>query len=273
MISFFEEKPDLLLAVNGAEETLQIVIGHREDEEEPYSLLEAKKLVVPGRSVNFLVPSIRDSLKLFGCTAADISRVAICSGPGSFTGLRLTFAAAAGLVAGITAEGKGLIGAMEYLPILARAAALASGEPVWAITHSRRMQVYLQGFNNINEGDVTPEPITPPLPVTVQEAAEVITSYGQDRAALVGTGLVKNNAFFQEFLAGNGQFHAMPENFNTPGAKDIIAVANHIEYGRTVPVPMYLRGSDAEENLESITRKRGISFEQARKQLAHITPK
>lgn len=273
MSSFFDEKPDLLLAVNGTEETLQIIIAQREDEEEPYSLLEAKKLVVPGRSVNFLVPSIRDSLKLFGCTAADISRVAICSGPGSFTGLRLTFAAAAGLVAGITAEGKGLIGAMEYLPVLARAAALVSGAPVWAITHSRRMQVYLQGFHTINEGEVTPAPITPPLPVTVQEAIEVITSYGQDSAALVGTGLVKNKAFFQEFLANNGHFHVMPENFNTPGAKDIIAAASHLDYGREIPTPMYLRGSDAEENLESITRKRGISFEEAKKQLAHITPK
>ncbi len=273
MSSFFEERPDLLLAINGTEETLQIVIAHREDEDDPYTMLEEKRLIVPGRSVNFMIPSVRDSLNLFGCTAKDFSRVAITAGPGSFTGLRLTFAAAAGLVAGICDEDKGLISAMEYLPILARGAAQVSGLPVWTVTHSRRMQVYLQGFEPLADDEITPTPITPPLPVSVQEAAEVITSYKQEQAALVGTGLVKNKSFFDEFLSGNAQLAAVPERLNTPDAKDIILAASYAEYGREIPIPMYLRGSDAEENLESITRKSGIPFEEARKRLAHITPK
>ncbi len=94
------EKKELLLAINGAEETLQIILARREEEEEAFSLLEAKKLIVPGRSVNFMIPSVRDSLELFEYEARDITRIAITAGPGSFTGLRLTFAAAAGLSAG-----------------------------------------------------------------------------------------------------------------------------------------------------------------------------
>ncbi|WP_320169348.1 tRNA (adenosine(37)-N6)-threonylcarbamoyltransferase complex dimerization subunit type 1 TsaB [Maridesulfovibrio sp.] len=266
---FCDEKPDLLLAINGTEETLQIILARREDESEPYSLLETKTLIVPGRSVNFMIPSIRDSLNLFGFVPEDIKRIALISGPGSFTGLRLTFSAAAGLIAG----SNGIIAGMEYLPILARGAALASGLPVWTITHSRRMQVYLQGFESMSSSEeCTPSPITPPLPVTVQEAAEIITSYKQKLAAVTGTGIIKNSNFFDGFLEDNPQLKALPKQFNTPDPEDIILAANHADYSRIMPVPMYLRGSDAEENLEAITGKRGISLDEAKRILAHVTP-
>ena len=260
------EKEDLLLAINGTEETLQIILARREESEEPYSLLEAKKLVVPGRSVNFMIPSIRDSLKLFGYEAGDISRIALTAGPGSFTGLRLTFAAAAGLSAGNGCP----VAAMDYLPILAKGAALVSGLPVWAVTHSRRMQVYLQGFETLNE-DGTLTPMTPPLPVTVQEAVEVILSYKQERAVLLGSGLLKNKAFFDKFLTEHSQYSAMPKRFNVPAEQDMLDVAVSADYSKEMPMPMYLRGSDAEENLEAITRKRGISLESAKEQLKNIT--
>ena len=263
-----EEKEDLLLAINGTEEALQIILAKRDDEDEPYSLLEAKTLVVPGRSVNFMVPSIHDSLKLFGYKAADISRIALAAGPGSFTGLRLTFAGAAGISAGSGCP----IGAMEYLPIIAKSAALVSGLPVWSVTHSRRMQVYLQGFQAVNENDELTA-ITPPLPLKVQEAAEVILSYEQEKAVLTGTGLVKNKAFFDDFLAENSQYSAMPKRFNVPGPQDILDAAEKADYSEEMPMPMYLRGSDAEENLEAITSKRGISLEAARERLKNITPR
>ncbi|NDV28348.1 tRNA (adenosine(37)-N6)-threonylcarbamoyltransferase complex dimerization subunit type 1 TsaB [Desulfovibrio sp. JC010] len=268
MNSSIEEKEDILLAINGTEETLQIVIAKRDDADEPYSLLEAKTLVVPGRSVNFLVPTIHDSLKMFGYDAGYISRIALAAGPGSFTGLRLTFAAAAGISAGNGCP----VSALEYLPILARGAAVVSRLPVWAVTHSRRMQVYVQGFAPINEeGSLTP--LTPPLPVSVHEAAEVIVSHRQEKAVLVGSGLLKNKAFFDEFLAGNPQYSAMPERFNVPAVHDILQAAEKAEYSTEMPIPMYLRGSDAEENLETIIGKRGISLKAARDKLKDITPR
>lgn len=263
-----DEKKDLLLAINGTEESLQIIIAKRNGEDEPYTLLEAKTLVVPGRSVNFMVPSIHDSLKLFGYKAADISRIALAAGPGSFTGLRLTFAGAAGISAGSGCP----VGALEYLPIIAKGAAAVSGLPVWAVTHSRRMQVYLQGFEAVGKnGELNP--ITPPLPLKVQEAVEVILSYKQEKAVLAGTGLVKNKAFFDEFLTDNPQYSALPERFNSPAVQDILDAAEQADYTGEMPMPMYLRGSDAEENLEDITSKRGISLEEARERLKDITPR
>ncbi|ACS79314.1 tRNA (adenosine(37)-N6)-threonylcarbamoyltransferase complex dimerization subunit type 1 TsaB [Maridesulfovibrio salexigens] len=267
-MTFTTEKEELLLAINGTEETLQIILARREEDEEAFSLLEAKKLVVPGRSVNFMLPSVRDSLNLFGYEARDITRIAITAGPGSFTGLRLTFAAAAGISAGSGCP----VAALDYLPILAKGGALVSGMPVWAVTHSRRMQVYLQGFEAITDnGHLTA--ITPPLPVPVQEAVKVILSYKQKQAALLGSGLIKNKAFFDEFLAEHSQYSAMPERFNIPTEQDVIEAAAHAEYSDTMPMPMYLRGSDAEENLEAITKKSGISLEMAKERLKNITPR
>lgn len=263
-----DKNEDLLLAINGAEETLQIILARRPEDEKTYSLLETKKLVVPGRSVNFLIPSIRDSLNLFGYEAGNISRIAITAGPGSFTGLRLTFAAAAGIAAGNGCPVCGL----EYLPILAKGAAFVSGMPVWAVTHSRKMKVYLQGFEAINaNGNLNP--ITPPLPVSVQEAVEIILSYKQEKATLVGTGLKKNKTFFDEFLSRNIQYSAMPARFNVPAELDMLEAAQQAEYSQEMPIPMYLRGSDAEENLEAITSKRGIPLETARERLKNITPR
>ncbi|WP_319761282.1 tRNA (adenosine(37)-N6)-threonylcarbamoyltransferase complex dimerization subunit type 1 TsaB [Maridesulfovibrio sp.] len=262
-----EEKDEILLVINGTEETLQIITAKRENEEEPFSLLEAKTLVVPGRSVNFMVPSIRDSLNLFGYSCRDVSRIALLAGPGSFTGLRLTFAAAAGISAGCGCP----VSALEYLPILAKGAAIVSGMPVWAVTHSRKMQVYIQGFEAINKsGELIP--ITPPLPVKIHEAGKIILSHKQETAVLAGSGLTKNKTFFDDFLAENPQYTAMPSRFNIPALQDLLDAAEHADYSHIMPVPMYLRGSDAEENLEMITSKRGISIEAAREQLKDVTP-
>lgn len=269
MSSFSEETNDLLLAINGAEESLQIILARREEDDEPYSIFDSRTLIVPGRSVNFIVPSIHDSLNMFGHSAKDISRIALTAGPGSFTGLRLTFSAAAGIIAG----NNGLIAGMEYLPILAKSAALTTGLPVWTITHSRRMKVYVQGFEQINKETFELNPLTPPLPVSVEEAVEVIKSFNQEDAVVVGTGLVKNKTFFDSFLAENPQFQTMPQRFNTPDAQDILSAAQNAQYSREMPMPMYLRGSDAEENLEAITRKSGIPLETARKILEHVTPR
>lgn len=269
MSSFSEDRQDLLLAINGAEEALQIILARREDEDEPFTLLDSRTLIVPGRSVNFIIPSIRDSLNLFGHSPGDISRIALTAGPGSFTGLRLTFSAAAGIIAGNNAQ----IASMEYLPLLAKGAASTTNEAVWVVTHSRRMKVYVQGFEKISKESSDLKQLTPALPVSVEEAVQVIKSFNQEKAVVVGSGLIKNKEFFDTFFAENRQFKTLPQRFNIPAAQDILDTALDATYSDVMPVPMYLRGSDAEENLESITRKRGIPLEVARKQLEHVTPR
>ncbi|MBI9111034.1 tRNA (adenosine(37)-N6)-threonylcarbamoyltransferase complex dimerization subunit type 1 TsaB [Maridesulfovibrio ferrireducens] len=263
-----DNKIELLLALDGTEEALQIILAKREEPEEPFSLLDARTLVVPGRSAFFMVPAIKNALDLFGFSAKEITHLACVAGPGSFTGLRLTFSAAAGIISG----NKALITGLEYLPMLAAGPAKFTRHPLWVVTHSRRMQVYIQGFEPLSEGKKNPEPLTPVLPVPVTEAVQIIESYKQERAVILGSGLLKNKAFFDDFLAANPQLKTLPKRFNRPALQDILSAADAAEFGTEMPFPMYLRGSDAEDNLEAITKKLGIPLEAARKLLKDISP-
>lgn len=259
---------DLLLALDGTEEALQIILAKREETEEKFSLLDARTLIVPGKSAFFMVPAIKNSLDLFGFTAKEITHLACIAGPGSFTGLRLTFSAAAGIISGNNA----LIAGLGYLPLLAAGPAEFTDAPIWVVTHSRRLKVYIQGFEPLAEGGSVPKELTPVLPVSVEEAASIIKSFNHEKAVILGSGLLKNKSFFDEFLAANPQLKKLPERFNTPAVRDILSGADLAEFSNKMPFPLYLRGSDAEDNLEAITKKLGISLEVARKMLKDISP-
>ncbi|OEU65883.1 MAG: tRNA N6-adenosine(37)-N6-threonylcarbamoyltransferase complex dimerization subunit TsaB [Desulfovibrio sp. S3730MH75] len=268
MNSYSDTKTDLLLALNGTEDALQIILAKREEDEDSFSLLDAQILQVPGKSAFFMIPAIKSSLDLFDYSAKEISHIACISGPGSFTGLRLTFSAAAGIVSGNNA----LIAGLEYLPLLAAGPAKFIKEPLWVVTHSRKMQVYIQGFNPLSGKEIFPKPLTPVLPVPAKEALDIILSYKQEKAIVFGSGLSKNKSFFDEFLADNPHLSTLPQRFNSPAISDILEFADKADFGKKMPFPLYLRGSDAEDNLEAITKKQGIPLEVARKMLKDISP-
>ncbi|WP_291326915.1 tRNA (adenosine(37)-N6)-threonylcarbamoyltransferase complex dimerization subunit type 1 TsaB [Desulfovibrio sp. UCD-KL4C] len=260
-------KMELLLALDGTEEALQIILAKREETEGKFSLLDARTLIVPGKSAFFMVPAIKNSLDLFGFTAKEITHLACIAGPGSFTGLRLTFSAAAGIISGNNA----LIAGLKYLPLLAAGPAKFTNVPIWVVTHSRRMKVYIQGFEPLSEGESVPKELTPVLSVSVEESASIIKSYNHDKAVICGSGLIKNKPFFDDFLTENPQLEKLPERFNTPAVLDILSGADLAEFSNEMPFPMYLRGSDAEDNLEAITKKLGVSLDVARKKLKDIS--
>ena len=238
MNSYSDTKTDLLLALNGTEDALQIILAKREEDEDSFSLLDAQILQVPGKSAFFMIPAIKSSLDLFDYSAKEISHIACISGPGSFTGLRLTFSAAAGIVSGNNA----LIAGLEYLPLLAAGPAKFIKEPLWVVTHSRKMQVYIQGFNPLSGKEIFPKPLTPVLPVPAKEALDIILSYKQEKAIVFGSGLSKNKSFFDEFLADNPHLSTLPQRFNSPAISDILEFADKADFGKKMPFPLYLRG-------------------------------
>jgi tRNA threonylcarbamoyl adenosine modification protein YeaZ len=257
------EYEELLLLLNGAENDLQIMLAAREEDEDNFELLSLQSLRIPGQTVTFMVPAIENMLKLFGFTASDITKTACVNGPGSFTGLRL--ALAAGIA--IAEVNKIPIAGLEYLPILAFGPCSFVDAPLWVITHARRAQVYIQGFRP-NDAEGTPQPpLTEALPVTVEQAAQIIAEKTPGKIYLSGSGLNKNKKFFDEFSKVRTDAVLLPKIFNTPGTDALISAAVNAHYSTTPPEALYLRGSDAEENLSIITKKRGISEEEARRML------
>ncbi|MBU1229200.1 MAG: hypothetical protein KJ701_04435 [Proteobacteria bacterium] len=120
--------PGLLLALNGADERLQMALGRMEAG--GLTLLAAQEWTVPGCAVRFLAPGIRQMLDGLGLEAGQVRRMACVVGPGSFTGLRMSLALVQGLAAATGAELAGL----QHLELLAgEAAQLTQGPwPPWS---------------------------------------------------------------------------------------------------------------------------------------------
>jgi tRNA threonylcarbamoyl adenosine modification protein YeaZ len=241
------------LLLNGAEYRLQITACL------DGALLAHQEWAVPGRAMQFLAPAVDGMLGRLGIAPADLGGVACVRGPGGFTGLRLVLATALGI-----ALGAGLpMAALDYLEILACGPVAVSGRPVAVVTHSRRREVYYQEFAPDGPG------ARAIAPVSVYGLDAAVRRLGEFAAtgpvAALGSGLRRNAAAFAGALPAAS---VLPEHCDNPGPEALIQAAARATWGLEVIEPLYIRGSDAEENLEGFAAGRGINLEDARRTLA-----
>ena len=156
-----------------------------------------------------LIPLLEGLLAEGGITWADLTRIGVGTGPGNFTGVRISVAAARGLALGLGIPAVGVT-ALE-------AAAHALPRPLVVAEDARRGEVYCQSF--------TPEPgearlvqldAVPALPVTGSAATAV--------SALTGASVLPPALPLAEAIAR-------------------IAAARSLPSPR--PAPFYLRAADA----------------------------
>lgn len=244
--------PHPVLVIAGAEERLQIVLA--EDGE----LLAATELAVGGRAMQHMAPAVDGLLKRLGIGVDRLTGVAVVRGPGSFTGLRMCIALALGIAlpSGLPMAG------IDHLPALAAGPAPLLSGTLAVVTHSRSRQVYVQTFS-------APDcaPLSPPAPMSVEDAAAAILAMPEPRHAL-GTGLRNNAEFFADAMPG---VTILDERFNTPMPHVLALAACDAVYSDTPPEPLYLRASDAEDNLAAIASARGLDPEEAKARLAEAT--
>ena len=110
---------------------------------------QAASLQGARRHAGALLPMIDEVLGRLGATARDVSTVAVADGPGSFTGIRVSFAAAKALAA----EGATMLTAPS---LLLRAAGLIVSSPqrrVLAVSSALRGEVYA-GIWHIDEHQI-----------------------------------------------------------------------------------------------------------------------
>ena len=174
-----------------------------------------------------LMGLVDEILATAGASYADIGKIAVVVGPGSFTGLRVGVAAAKGLALalGIPAVG---ISSLESLA----EPHWQAGLPVLAITDAKRGEVYAALFGPGGTGLCAPEALAP------ENLAAFVEAYASGALIVVGTGA----AIAAENLGGLSL-----RIVNPAGDSDIAAVARlGLARPAAGPVkPLYLRGADA----------------------------
>jgi tRNA threonylcarbamoyladenosine biosynthesis protein TsaB len=143
-------------------------------------LVATASLLRPRQHASELVPLIGSVLERCRLTPADVSVVAVSSGPGSYTGLRIGVSTAKGLAMATGAE----LVAVPTLEALALSAVvrLSEGDVIAASLDARRGDVYFAAFRHRDGGL---EPIVPSQPVSLTEIPEILSDVG-GRIGLVG---------------------------------------------------------------------------------------
>lgn len=246
----------ITLILNAAEGLLQIAVlrdGRR---------IFAQVWDAPTRGTEILAPALADGLARMRLDVADIDRIACVNGPGSFTGLRLVLATAAGIARTTGA----LTAGIDYMYALADRACQMPGMLVWVLTHARRGLVHLQGFTT-RGGDELPAPIAPVEALDLERAAERVLRYG-GAPVVLGSGLTRNRAFFEQ------QWPAallLPDDSAQPTIQSLVRLTAKATWRRDDVQPFYLRPCDAVDNLADIATRRGIDPVKARADLDRLT--
>jgi tRNA threonylcarbamoyl adenosine modification protein YeaZ len=153
-----------------------------------------------------LMPLLEELLREAGLGWSDLTRLAVGTGPGNFTGVRISVAAARGLALGLGIPAIGIT----------RLEALAFGlpRPITVVEDARRGEVYVQGFGT--------------------ETSEALLLDGSDLSHVLETSQLTGSA------AGPT---ALPPAMPLAEAMAHLAAARALPQPR--PAPFYLRGADA----------------------------
>ncbi len=177
-----------------------------------------------------LIPLIARVLDLAGLTFSEIDRIAVTTGPGSFTGLRVGIAAARGLA---LAAGKPAVGLSTLAAFAAPFIAADDTLPVVAVIDARHDQVYLQVFGPGGRTTVAPRL------VPVAEALRVATT-GAPR--LVGTAAIM---LARAWPAGERPPTVVEQRL-APAIDWVARLGAAAVETSSPPKPLYLRAPDAQ---------------------------
>ena len=185
-----------------------------------------------------LMPMVDYVLSASGMTIRDIDRIAVVTGPGSFTGVRIGVSTVKGLTHGADVPCVA-IDALE-----AMAASIPAFEGVICpIQDARAGQVYGAAF----KAGMPPERLMDDIPMKLEDFVREIQAFG-NRFLFLGDGMPVHRTRLTELL-GDAAVFAPPQNaYLRPAAVAALAMNSDAQLSYTELMPMYLRAPSAERN-------------------------
>ena len=189
-------------------------------------------------SVN-LLPMIDAACQSVGLTIAEMDRIAVVSGPGSFTGVRIGVSTVKGLA---HAHNTPCV-AVDALEAMAAGAGEFSGV-ICPIQDARARQVYGAAFT---AGDARPERLMEDIPLKLEEYVEAIQSFG-DRFLFLGDGMPVHRAKLEKLLGDAAVFATPQQAFLRPASVAYLAALAEDTVDYLALEPLYLRAPNAALN-------------------------
>ena len=190
-------------------------------------------------SVN-LMPMVDAALQATGLTLADLDRLAVVTGPGSFTGVRIGVSTLKGLAHGAD---KPCV-AVDALEAMAAGAGAFDGV-VCPIQDARAGQVYGAAFTVGEDGK--PQRLMADIPLKLEDYVAAIRPLGT-RFLFLGDGMPVHRARLAELLGEAAVFAPPQSAFLRPASVAYLASLSTEEVDYLALAPMYLRAPSAERN-------------------------
>ena len=191
----------------------------------------ANKFVLMDRGhAEALGPMVEEAMRDAGIGFPALGRIAVTTGPGTFTGQRVGLAFMRGLR---VARKKPLIGITTLEGMCAAALAESNTANAAAIHDAKRDEAYLAIVSNRKL-------VMAPELVPLSEAASIIANSAAGKIALAGTAAEQ----ISHVLAALHRDAALT-NVRQPDALWVARIALHALAPDKVPSPLYLRGPDA----------------------------
>ena len=160
-----------------------------------------------------LMPMIDHALQSTGLAIQDMDRIAVVTGPGSFTGVRIGVSTVKGIAHG---AGKRCV-AVDALEAMAAGITEFNGI-ICPIQDARAGQVYGAAFT----AGMPPERLIDDTPMKLEEYVELIRSFG-DRFLFLGDGMPVHRARLQELLGESAVFAAPQHAYLRPASVAALA--------------------------------------------------
>lgn len=213
-----------------------VAVGRRLGGPQP-KIVEVNETMLSGHAER-LMPMISEAMTQAGLSFTELDRIAVTTGPGTFTGTRTGIAAARAFVLSTGAATVGL----SSLAVMAAACGSPSA-PLAIVVDARRSEVYLQVFDN-------GAPLSEPAIVTIETAAS---------AGPAGEIVFAGSAALAvaEIARSQGRQATAIEPDLLPRAADMLAMAVSATPSPTPLRPLYLRPPDAKPQTANILIRAG----------------